>query len=68
MRSLWVDRLFRQGHRHSHGAVALPMGAITVTSSRATGKKTGVDASATPNPQRVARLCLGIGDGTVHKQ
>jgi hypothetical protein len=68
MRSFWIDRLFR--HVHSGGqALTQPQMGLSEFSPRArtASKGRGIQAGAV-RTSKSARLCLGIGDGSVHRQ
>ncbi len=68
MRSLWVNRLFRQVHGDDRGVAAVAAGSAIVMPSHRVGKNHRVEVAVTTNSKRFARMCLGIGDGSVHKQ
>lgn len=66
MRSFWIGRLFR--HTHGVGQVLIhPSISQSTLIPLVPGKGTGIQASVLRNPKS-ARLCLGIGDGIVHRQ
>ena len=66
MRSSWIGGLFR--HAHSGGQVLTqPPMSQSMFVSRAAGKGQGIQARGV-RTSKSARLCLGIGDGTLHKQ
>jgi hypothetical protein len=66
MRSSWIDRLFRQA-QGSGQVVTHPSLSLSAFPPRVSGKGRGVEAAA-GRALRSRRLCLGIGDGSVHRQ
>lgn len=66
MRSFWIGRLFRHAHVGGQVLIQPPMSHATF-GPRTTGKEPGVQARAL-HTSKSARLCLGIGDGTLHRQ
>jgi len=68
MRSPWIARLFRHAHGTGQVLAQSPLNA-SVFSSRTAGKVRGVQADLMyVHASKSARLCMGIGDGRVHKQ
>jgi hypothetical protein len=66
MRSFWMDRLFR----HAQGGdqvLTHPSITLSAFPPRAAGKGRGVQ-TVVKDVSRSSRLCLGIGDGSVHRQ
>ena len=67
MRSSWIDRMFRPAHG-SGQAFNLLHGNSATFSTPAAGKVRGSSASCATPLAKHARICLGIGDGRVHRQ
>jgi hypothetical protein len=68
MHSHWIDRLFGQMGGSHQGVAANSMGIVTAVPIVSTSKKRSADISRATRPKPFARICLGIGDGAVHRQ
>lgn len=66
MRSFWIGRLLRHAHVGGQVLTQSPISHAAFASGTA-GKKRGNQARELPISKSV-RLCLGVGDGTVHRQ
>jgi hypothetical protein len=66
MRSSWIDRLFRHAQNGAQ-VMTHPSMFLSAIPPRAAGKSEGAQAVA-GRASRTSRLCLGIGDGSIHKQ
>jgi hypothetical protein len=68
MHSHWIDRLFGQMGGGHQRVAAIPVSIVAAAPILGTGKKRSVDIPRATSPKPFARICLGIGDGAVHKQ
>ena len=66
MRSSWIDRLSRYAHGNGHVLTTPPM-SLSVFAPRKADKARSVPAYAM-RTSKSARLCLGIGDGSLRSQ
>jgi hypothetical protein len=68
MHSHWVDRLFGQIAGSHHRVGVMPISIATTAPFLAAGKSRHVAIPRAINPKPSTRICLGIGDGSVHRQ
>jgi hypothetical protein len=66
MRSSWIDRLFRHAQNGAQ-VMTHPAASLSAFPSRTAGRSRGIQATA-GRGSKSRRLCLGIGDGSVHRQ
>jgi hypothetical protein len=67
MYSSWLDRLARSADGGNRMMLSLPAGVFSkVSSSEVRSRRDSRSKTGAASPR--ARLCLGIGDGSIHRQ
>ncbi|GFZ91248.1 hypothetical protein [Dyella caseinilytica] len=66
MRSFWMNRLFHLAYAGDRVSTQVPLSVPALPPKRGATERV-LRAQATNSP-RSQRLCLGIGDGSVHRQ
>ena len=66
MHSSWMNRLFRHADVGSRVLAQAPLSLSALPPQMVTKKQ--VPRTPAANAPRTKRLCLGIGDGSVHRQ